>query len=444
MVPDIPIVVLLMTAVVGALTGCLTGLVPGLHSNNAAAYIGANPGLLIGIATVGLLPTDDGDWALVASCGVVACAVAHTVTNIVPSIYLAVPEGDTALSVLPGHRMVMAGRGEEALRVSVISSLASLTIALALVIPLRALMGPPLDLYTKAIGWLGAILLGVSFLMMLAETVKVEGRTSLGGWKAGMAAFGVFLAAGGLGRVAIYQAGMVGPLFIGLFGIPVLLLAFLEDSKYVVEEGPTTLCSPGAFPVLSTARGSLMGCLVGWFPGISSAQATILAVPKREGADDDVDRARRFIAGVSAVNTSNAVFVLVALATLLRIRSGAAVAIDTLMAWELPPWSYGTSLGSDVTILMLAAAVGGLIAAPVTLRLGRAFQRLLPYLSDRIAQGMLIVMLVALSYWAGGWMGLPVVGTAAALGMVPPKLGLMRVHLMGVVTLPLALGLTLS
>jgi putative membrane protein len=45
-----------------------------------------------------------------------------------------------------------------------------------------------------------------------------------------------------------------------------------------------------------------------------------------------------------------------------------------------------------------------------------------------------------LSCWTGGALALPVVVIATALGMVPPKLGLMRVHLMGVVTLPLALG----
>ena len=99
---------------------------------------------------MGMLSTDDPTWALVASSAVVACAVAHTVANIVPSIYLAIPEGDTALSVLPGHRMVMAGRGEEALRVSVTSSIASLAIALALVVPLAYVMGPPLGLYGPA------------------------------------------------------------------------------------------------------------------------------------------------------------------------------------------------------------------------------------------------------------------------------------------------------
>jgi putative membrane protein len=441
---DIPLVPVLMTTLVGALTGCLTGLVPGLHSNNAASLFGANPGFLIAIATLGLIAPGDGDWALAASCGVTACAVAHTVTNIVPSIYLAIPEGDTALSVLPGHRMVMSGRGEEAVRISVTSSLVSLTLALALVIPLRWLMGPPFDLYAKAGGWLGAILLGVSFLMMLLETDKEVGKKSIGGWKAGIAALGVFLTAGALGHIAMNQAQLVGPLFIGLFGVPVIIIAMMGDPKVTIDVEPPDGKGPELLPVPSMVMGSLMGCLVGWFPGISAAQATILAVPRKEGAADDLEGARRFIAGVSAVNTANALFVLVALATLLRVRSGAAVAINALMAWEQPPWSFGTSPGMSIGLLMLAAAAGGFIAAPVTIGVGRMFQGLLPYLSHRVTLGALLASLVLISYWSGGAIALPVMGTAAALGMVPPRLGLMRVHLMGVVSLPLVMGFVLT
>jgi putative membrane protein len=72
------------------------------------------------------------------------------------------------------------------------------------------------------------------------------------------------------------------------------------------------------------------------------------------------------------------------------------------------------------------------------------FQGLLPYLSHRVTLGALLASLVLISYWSGGAIALPVMGTAAALGMVPPRLGLMRVHLMGVVSLPLVMGFVLT
>jgi TctA family transporter len=68
--------------------------------------------------------------------------------------------------------------------------------------------------------------------------------------------------------------------------------------------------------------------------------------------------------------------------------------------------------------------------------------RVLHVLSDsRFLVGVLLT-LVAFTYGFGGLASLAVLICAAVLGMVPPLLGLMRVHLMGAVGLPLALGIT--
>lgn len=437
MVPDVLLVVL--ASVGGALLGCLTGLVPGLHSNNVASLVGASPGMVLGAITLGAMTAEDGNWAMMASAVVVACALAHTVANIVPSIYLAVPEGDTALSVLPGHRMVMAGKGDEALRVSVVSSLASLALALGLVVPMTHVMmtfayGPLVFLW-------GPVLMGVSVVMMLKESEKEAAPGRLGGWQASAVALAVFLVSGVLGHLAVFQADRLAPLFIGLFGVPMVMVAMLYKPRTSVlaKDGPCHRSTrPPWVPVI---RGGLAGSLVGWFPGVSSAQATVLAVVGEVNDGDDVESARRFVAGVSAVNTANAVFTLVALSTLLRIRSGATAAVSALMAWDTPPWSGGALPGPEVLSLLLAAAVGGMLAAPVTLVAGRGFERVLPYLSDRWALLGLLVLLVAMAAWGGGTPSILVLLAASALGTVPPLLGLMRVHLMGALTLPLAMAL---
>ncbi|NIP36590.1 MAG: hypothetical protein GWN18_16635 [Thermoplasmata archaeon] len=91
--------------------------------------------------------------------------------------------------------------------------------------------------------------------------------------------------------------------------------------------------------------------------------------------------------------------------------------------------------------LLTAAAVGGAVAVPMTILAGRGFQRVLPLLSDRWALLGLLLMLVTVAVWEGGPTTLPVLVASSALGMVPPLLGLMRVHLMGAITLPLAIGL---
>ncbi len=444
MLSTVPFVPVLGASLAGALLGCLTGMVPGFHSNNVATTIGANPGILLMVATLGTVAVEDPNWALVASCAVVSCAIAHTVANIVPSVYMAVPEGDTALTVLPGHRMVQAGRGGEALRISVVSSVASLALASALVVPVRLLMASPGNAYRSAEAWLGAVLVAISVLMMLKEASKGRTLGGLRGWRAGAAAAGIFAASGALGHLAIFQLGLVGPTFIGLFGTPMVLLALLEGREAVPMAVAESTGDDRGMPWSATLRGTLAGAIVGWFPGISSAQATVLALPRGEVGEEDMEGARGFIASVSAVNTANAVFTVVALATLLRVRSGAVATVDGLMAWEAAPWTSGVLPGPDVTMLLVAAVVGGMVAAPVTLFIGRRFESLLTCLSDRRVLVMILALLVTAVAWDADIVALLVLAASTGLGMLPPIMGLMRVHLMGAVMMSLAVGLLLN
>ena len=437
MVPTLDLPLLVMASVLGGLLGFVTGLVPGLHSNNVAALAGASPALVLGMLTMGALHVPEDELVQVASCLVVACAVAHTVTNIVPSVYLAVPEGDTALSVLPGHRMVMAGRGDEALRVSVAGSLVSLALALALVVPMTLAMTRGMHGVLRP--YWGPVLLGISSVLIAKEWLKDGRRGGLGGWRASAAALAVFMSSGVVGGLAMFRGDHMAPMFMGLFGVPMLLVALMYPARAPPLQGSTGEGRRRRLPLAPVVKGSLAGGLVGWFPGVSSAQATVLAVVGEVDDGDDLEGARRFVAGVSAVNTANAVFAVVALTALLRVRSGTAAAVGGLMGWQVAPWSEGVLPGIQVTALLLAAGVGGLLAAPLTLLAGRAFQRLLPILSDGWALVGILLVLALMASRSGGPVALVVLATASALGTVPPLLGLMRVHLMGAVTLPLAL-----
>ena len=109
------VLLVLLAGVIGTTLGILTGLIPGLHVNNVAiillsltpavaAFLHSTTGL--GGATVLLL---------VASA-IVATSMAHTFLDFIPSTFLGAPEGDTALSVLPAHSMLIQGEGGIAFR----------------------------------------------------------------------------------------------------------------------------------------------------------------------------------------------------------------------------------------------------------------------------------------------------------------------------------------
>ncbi len=445
MVADLPLLAVLCASLLGAALGCLTGMVPGLHSNNVASAVGGSPGFIVAVVALGTIGLEDEGWGLVASAAVVSCAVAHTVANVVPSVFLAIPGDDIIPSVLPGHRMAMAGMGTEALRVSVISSVTALTIALLLVIPVQAVMGPSGHIYGWITAWLGPILLTVSLVMVLAETAKDGGGGRMTGLPAGLTALSILLSAGILGHVTLFTAGFVAPLFIGLFGVPSLVVALMGRGEEVLPAEASGDGGSHRPPWGSVVRGTLAGSVVGWFPGISSAQATFLTTGETEDeGEGGIEGARRFIASVSAVNTANAVFNLVALATLLRVRSGATSAVAALTAWPTPPWEAAGVPGIHVTLLLASAAVGGIVAAPVTMSAGRWVHRVLPYLANKLALWSILVILVAVIAATSGWTGFGITVIASALGMLPPLLGLMRVHLMGVLSIPLALALILG
>lgn len=60
----------------------------------------------------------------------VAMSIAHALLENIPSMLLGVPEEGTAVSILPGHRMVLEGRSKEAIRIVSIGGLELLLLQL--------------------------------------------------------------------------------------------------------------------------------------------------------------------------------------------------------------------------------------------------------------------------------------------------------------------------
>src|SRR5665648_424560 len=98
--------------IVGFILGIISGLFPGIHTNNFALLLLA---LAPDAIEMGILPIH---IAII----ILANSITHTFLDIIPSIYLGAPDADTALTVLPGHRMLLEGRGPEAVRLSALGS----------------------------------------------------------------------------------------------------------------------------------------------------------------------------------------------------------------------------------------------------------------------------------------------------------------------------------
>ncbi|HKZ60414.1 MAG TPA: tripartite tricarboxylate transporter permease [Candidatus Thermoplasmatota archaeon] len=456
----------------GCLLGLLAGLVPGLHANNLSqAIVGARPLFVASMAwllAAGAGP--GGGPALFAACGfLVGVALGHAFTDEIPAVFLGAPDPDTALSVLPGHRLLLAGLGGSAVRAAAVGTALGVLFSLPLVPLLAGLLGPPLNLYGAAERWIPALLLGAAFALVWSEGGRPEAGLSRG--RARGLSLGLLMVSGALGELVVFS-GVVLPdlrlfpvpgalagghmlsLFAGLFGLPTLLLAAaVPPSEPLGIPGEGELRLPRRRLVGSAALGMGAGAAVGWLPGVGAAQAAVLATGVRDGwrhrargprDSASVQEAAEFLVVQSAVASANLVFNLVALFSLLRVRSGTMAALGEVGGGAVERWEGPLAPPELLIGLLLGIVVALPICLAGALALGRACARVYLRLPPRRLAGAVFLGLVVLILALEGAGGLLVAAPAVLLGLVPPLAGVKRVHLMGAILLPVAVRLLLA
>jgi TctA family transporter len=479
-------------------------------------------------------------------------------------VFLGAPEGDTALSLLPGHRMMLAGRGYEAIKCSVIGSFGAVMGALVLLIPMRLIIGDPVHAYDAVAGWMHLLLITVSVFLIMTETassdegllrptrLRLEGHILLGklspdqagqsmhrpitlaamsadttgevafeakvseiiresgqthliladGDRAiemrllsvpgvmpekgdGIVAVGrfvaattwrqhalkrcmaaaVFLLSGLLGVALLSNPGMTSrnlflfripsvdqstillfPLFTGLFGMSTLLLSMMDAPtipKQRVDDVRVRLA------LRKQAKSVLSGCAASsasWFPGISAAISTIISVFLHKGSDADEigsqegdEETQEFLISVSAVNTSVALFNLMALFVIMKSRSGAMKAVEGILAADLSPWEPLGNVPVALAAMLLSAVVASIASIYLALFFGRLFAKHCSKINyPKLVKGV-VVFLLAMIVVFSGLVGLVILAISTCVGMIPPLIGVKRVHLMGCLIVPVIL-----
>jgi putative membrane protein len=414
---------LVICVFVGFLLGAISGLTPGLHINNFAALTLAVAPFLLD-AGLGL-----GPFHLAAA--IFAASISQTFLDSLPAIFVGAPEADTALSVLPGHSMMLEGRGFEAIRLSAIGCAGSVVVALILIWPLTYLFSHCYDQLAK---YAGFILLEIAALMILTETgPKLEGQGSLVHIKYKLLAAALFIACGLLGKFALDHQNLIAspqgfepqvllPMLSGLFGASSLLISLTTEAE-IPRQKDTQFELPVPTLARSVFLGSLGGSLVAWMPGISPAVATIAT---RFGAPVSGEE---FLVSISGVNAANAIFSLIALYVVNKPRSGAAAAVKELVNLDM---------GMMMQMLMMLVAVA-LASYLTTIFLGMAAAEALSRLNYRKLCLGILAGLVAMNLLLTGAFGGLIFAISTILGLVAPVSGIRKTHAMGVLMLPLIL-----
>jgi putative membrane protein len=386
----------------GIALGTVSGLTPGLHVNTVAVIMAA------------VAPSVPAPPHLVAT-SMLSAGVTHSFLDVVPTLAIGVPDAAMAVSALPGHRLVMGGRGREALRISAIGSASAIGAAVVFGIPVTMAMR---SVATVLDQWLPGIIAGIAILLVATERnlrAKIGGILSL----AGSGIIGMTLL--DVSTEAIAPGGdTLLPLLAGLFGVPVLVHAY--GGAGVPPQGGAAVTATPARTLGWGILGALSGALVAYLPGVSAAVAAAVSFTALPADTGD----RAFIATVSGVNTSNTIFALFALLALDAPRTGVLVAVER------------AKLPLNLPLLLTAIAIAATVSFVLVPLVGDKYLRTVGSIDPRRLSLGVGALLVVLSWLFTGFVGVGMLAIASLVGMIPVHYGARRVHLMGVLLVPLA------
>ena len=401
--------VTLLVILVGLLAGTITGLIPGIHVNTFSAIIvSLTPILLTFIPPLPLIIL------------IVSMATTHTFLNFIPSIFLGAPDSDTALSILPGHKLLNQGRGYIAVIYSLHGSLLGLLIIL-LFTPLFIFLLPLVYPFLKNVIFI--IILLVSFLLILREE------------NSKFVAFLIFSLAGFLGIAStslITKNNSLLPLLTGLFGASSLLTSILKKEeippqktgslKEVLEDSISEI----KYNLKKLGKVSLASILAAplccFFPSLGSSQAALIGSELTKKIDRE-----RFLTLLGSINTIVAGLAFIAFYSINKSRTGAVVAVQKIM----PNLSL-----NQLLLILFTVLFSGFLATFLCVYLGKYFAKLIPKINYTYLSLSVITFLSFLVIYFSGLKGLLIFIVSASLGLACIFSGVRRTHLMGSLMIP--------
>jgi len=386
-------------ALIGIALGTVTGLVPGIHVNTVV------------IVLLSILPALLNEFpAHSIAALIVAMAIVHSYIDYIPSIFLGAPAEDSVLSVLPGHRLLLKGRGYEAVRLTVIGGVGATIFSLAMLVLVFAVLP---TLYSR-------IIPAVPYLLttVIAYMVLVQNR------KRWLYAAIVVMLSGSLG-IIILELGVINPsraLFpalTGLFGISMLYMSQRTMLKIPVQHITSTPVKYQKGVVI----GSLAGLVSGILPSIGPSQsATIIQSLFKSGGDE-----KEFLVAMGGVNTANSLYAFLALYLIGRSRSGASIAVAEILS----PLSQ-----SDMLAIIGVTLFTTFFAAALTLKLAKTAAAHVPKINYKKFAAATITFLIVLTILFTGPKGLLILVTASAIGIFVQAAGVNRSTCMTILMIP--------
>lgn len=391
---------IIIAVILGILAGTLTGLIPGVHINIVAAS-------LLGLSS--FLLSHLSPLTLVAF--IVAMAICHTFVDFIPSIFLGAPDEDTGLAILPGHEMMIKGKAQEAVILTLYGSLAAIILTLLLA-PAFIYLLPRVYSSIQAI---------IPFILIIASCFLFYFEKKSRIW-----AIIIFLLAGFLGAASLNLniKEPLLPLLTGLFGASSLITSIIKKQKIPkqkIKELKNIKIKKKSL-IKSLLASLIASPLVSFLPGLGSGQAAAIG----SEVTGELDK-REFLVLLGSINTMVMGLSFIALYSIQKSRTGATIAISHLLQEFTKKYLF---------IILAIILIVGMISFFLTIYLTRIFSKKITKIRYNKLSICVLIFIAIISFIFSSWLGILVFIVSSFLGLTCIILGIKRIHLMGCLLIP--------
>ncbi|MGV8144601.1 MAG: tripartite tricarboxylate transporter permease [Methanothermobacter sp.] len=403
---------LIFACIIGVLCGTFTGLVPGIHVNTVGAFVFASSATMLAFLSPEVL-----------GVLLISMAISHALLEFIPSMFLGVPEEGTVMSVLPGHHLLLQGRGKEAIRLVALGGFGAILVTI-LLLPIFALILPTLYSFMKPYIWILLVAVVVYMFIRLNRDLNSIAWSVV-----------LFLFSGIMGWVMLNSPISSGVsllcMFTGLFGVSTLLFSLSESSVVPPQKVDHSL-NVDSNILRGIFAGGIAGSILGFLPGMGPAQGSILA-QEISGGGDTGENKDSFLVAMSGVNVSDTLFSLIAIYLIGNPRSGIAVYVDKI----IEVFNY-----QHLIFFIFVSVTAVSLSLFLCIKLGDMVSEYIQHLDyNKLSWFVMIfmsfiVILFTLMEHANILFVMLVYATSIALGLLPHYLGINKSNLMGVLIVP--------
>ncbi|MEM3405572.1 MAG: tripartite tricarboxylate transporter permease [Candidatus Pacearchaeota archaeon] len=396
MIETILILQIFLALLVGCVIGTITGLTPGLHINMISVLIVSFSPLLLQYLPI---------IAIISF--IVSMSITHTFIDFIPSIFLGAPDEDTSLSILPGHSLLLKGKGYEAVMCTLYGSLIGI-FTILFFSPIFISILPKIYTYLKKI--LFFILLFSSLYLIFREKNKINSLI-------------IFLMSGFIGLVVfnLNSKEPLLPMLSGFFGSSSLIISIIKKQKIPKQKVSKVKITKEEIKnsVLAT---SLASPLCSFLPALGSGQAAVISSDLIEEKDK-----KQFLITLGSINTIIMGLSFISLYSLNVKRNGSVVAISKILENFSLNYLY---------IIILVIIFSGIISFFIGCKLAKFFSLKIHEINYRKISFFVLFFMSILVFYFSSFIGFSIFLTSTFLGLYTIFSGERRTLMMGCLMLP--------